>query len=243
MPSIFAADSALMRVLTRIADVMILNLLFLVTSLPVVTLGASLTALNFTALRIGTGECTSVSGDYFRSLRRNLRQATGIAAILLAVAMVLTAWYVVVTRLVPGTILQILLLGIWYVLVLVAGLTALWTFPYLATFEGRTREVLRNARLLSWRHPLASLLAVVLIGLAVVVTLFYPQATGYGLAWFLIGFAGVAVVNGVLFRRVFERYLPATEPEPVAASLWEPRAAGSVDPVHSMNPARRAEEE
>ena len=76
MDTLFSADSALMRGLTRLADVMILNLLFIVTSLPVVTLGASLTALNFTAMRIGTGECVSVTGDYFRSFRQNFRQAT-----------------------------------------------------------------------------------------------------------------------------------------------------------------------
>ena len=51
-----------MRGLTRLADVMILNLLFIATSIPVVTLGASLTALNFTAMRIATGKCDSVDG-------------------------------------------------------------------------------------------------------------------------------------------------------------------------------------
>ncbi|GAA4488104.1 YesL family protein [Microbacterium panaciterrae] len=232
MASILAADSALMRVLTRIADLMILNLLFLATSIPLVTLGASLTALHFTALRIGLGECTSVSGDYFRSFRSDFRQATGILGIFAALAVVFAAWYLVVTQLVPGALLQLLLLAVWYLLVAVAALTALYAFPYLAAFEGRTREVLRNARLLSWRHPLASILAVAVIGLAAVVTIFSPQATGYGLAWFLIGFAGIAVVNGVLFRRVFDRYIPAVAPAPVVPSAWEPTEA-----------ARRAEEE
>ena len=58
MDTLFSPDSALMRGLTKVADVMILNLLFIATSIPVVTLGASLTALNFTAMRIGTGELT-----------------------------------------------------------------------------------------------------------------------------------------------------------------------------------------
>ena len=39
MSSIFAPDSALMRILTRIADLMILNLLFIATSIPIITLG------------------------------------------------------------------------------------------------------------------------------------------------------------------------------------------------------------
>ena len=57
--SFFSADSALMRGLGTLADVIVLNLIFIATSLPVLTLGASLTALNFTAMRIATGECNS----------------------------------------------------------------------------------------------------------------------------------------------------------------------------------------
>jgi hypothetical protein len=63
MSSIFAPDSALMRFLTRIADLMILNVLFIVTSLPIVTLGASLTALNFVALRIASDTDRTIVGD------------------------------------------------------------------------------------------------------------------------------------------------------------------------------------
>ncbi len=43
MSGIFAPESALMRFLTRIADLMILNLVFIATAIPIVTLGAALT--------------------------------------------------------------------------------------------------------------------------------------------------------------------------------------------------------
>lgn len=209
MDSLFSADSALMRGLTRLADVIILNLLFIATSIPVVTLGASLTALNFTAMRIGTGECNSVTGDYFRSFRRNFRQATVIGLVLALLIGVLAAWYVVVTNLAFGAMIELVLLAIWYVLAFTLAAAALFAFPYLANFEGRTRDVLRNARLLSWKHPLTALAALALIALCVTITVFYPQVTGYGLFWLLVGFAGIAVVNGFLFTRIFSKYIAA----------------------------------
>lgn len=209
MDSLFSADSALMRGLTRLADVIILNLLFIATSIPVVTLGASLTALNFTAMRIGTGECNSVTGDYFRSFRRNFRQATVIGLVLALLIGVLAAWYVVVTNLAFGAMIELVLLAIWYVLAFTLAAAALFVFPYLANFEGRTRDVLRNARLLSWKHPLTALAALALIALCVTITVFYPQVTGYGLFWLLVGFAGIAVVNGFLFTRIFSKYIAA----------------------------------
>lgn len=210
MDSLFSADSALMRGLTRLADVIILNLLFIATSIPVVTLGASLTALNFTAMRIGTGECNSVTDDYFRSFRRNFRQATVIGLVLALLIGVLAAWYVVVTNLAFGAMIELVLLAIWYVLAFTLAAAALFVFPYLANFEGRTRDVLRNARLLSWKHPLTALAALALIALCVTITVFYPQVTGYGLFWLLVGFAGIAVVNGFLFTRIFSKYIAAS---------------------------------
>lgn len=207
MDSLFSADSVLMRGLTRLADIMILNLLFIATSIPLVTLGASLTALNFTAMRIATGECNSVSADYFRSFRLNFRQATVIGLLLAFFALALAAWYVVIPYLEIGGTVEFALLIAWYVLAFNFAVAALFVFPYLANFEGRTRDVLRNARLLSWKHPFAALGALSVIALCCGVTVLYPQATGYGLAWLLVGFAGIAVINGHLFARVFSKYL------------------------------------
>ena len=89
------------------------------------------------------------------------------------------------------------------------AIMTLFVFPYHANFEGRTRDVFRNARLMSWRHPLTSLVSLAVIALAVVVTVFYPQATGYGMLWLLAGFAGIATVNGRLFALVFAKYIAA----------------------------------
>ena len=199
-----------MRGLTRLADVMILNLVFIVTSLPVVTLGASLTALNFTAMRIGSGESNSVAGDYFRSFRRNLRQATVVGLALGLLAGVLAAWYFVLTNSALGAGAELVLTAIWYMLGFSLATTTLFAFPYLANFEGRTLDVLRNALLLSWKHLLTSLAVLAFISLCVVVTVFYPQVTGYGLFWLMVGFAGIAVVNGWLFTRVFNTYVAAS---------------------------------
>lgn len=213
MDNLFSADSALMRGLTVIADVMILNVIFVITSLPVVTLGASLTALNFTAMRIGKGNCHTVAGDYFRSFRQNFRQATLIALVLAGLGLVLAAWYAVITQMVSG-LAEFGLLAVWYILAFVLATTALFAFPYLASFEGRTRDVLRNALMLSGKHLLTSLLSLALIILSIGVTIFYPHVIGYGIGWLAIGFAGIATVNGILFTRVFNTYLTASNSNP-----------------------------
>lgn len=209
MDSMFSADSPLMRGLTRVADVMILNALFIVTALPIFTLGAALTALNFVAMRIATGECNSVTGDYLRSFRRNFRQATTVGLVLVIFTAVLAAWHAVITRFDLQPMVEFGLLVIWYVLAFNFLATTLFVFPYLASFETGTRALFRNARLLSWKHPLTTFVGLTVIALSLAVTVFFPVATGYGLFWFLFGFAGIAVVNGHLFSRIFSRYIAA----------------------------------
>jgi uncharacterized membrane protein YesL len=208
MSGFFAADSAPMRFLTRIADLIILNVLLIATAIPIVTIGAALTAANFTAMRLVRGQSDSTTGDYFRSFRQNFRQATMIWLLILLLAGVLGAWYVVAMNLVPAGILQFIALAVWYLVVFVLSMSALWVFPYLANFEGSTREVLHNARLLASKHLLTSFSTLVIVVLAAVVTIFYPAVTAYGLLWFAIGFSAIVYIGGALMSRVFDSYAP-----------------------------------
>lgn len=219
MSKIFDADSPLLRFLTRVADVMILNLLFVATAIPVVTIGASLTALNYTAMKLVAHESESVTDDYLRSFRSNFRQATVLGLVMGLLALVLWAWYVVATNLDVHPLVRLVLLAVVFLIAFRVVAAALYVFPYQAKFEGGVRDVLRNSRLMSIRHLFSTLTMLAVTVLPVVITVFYPRVTAYGLLWFLFGFAGIAVVNALVFTSVFSRYIPEPEPEP------EPSAA------------------
>ncbi|MET3424920.1 putative membrane protein YesL [Actinoplanes tereljensis] len=204
----FALDSPLVRFLNRFADLMILNLLFLVTALPIVTLGAALTALSGTAMRLARGESESVTGDYLRALRRDLRPGMLLGLVVAGLGLVLAAWWTVIGGLAVPGLVRILLYAVCGVLAFRLTVVALFAFPYLATFDDGLRTVLRNARLMSVRHAFASLALLMVTGLPVVVTVFYPQVVVFGLLWFLFGFAGVAYLAGIVLTGVFATYAP-----------------------------------
>lgn len=223
MADIFTADSALMRALGKVADVVVLNLVFIVTSLPIVTLGASSTALHYTAMRIVRGRCESVTGDYLRAFRENLRRGSVLMLVLLGLAGVLAAWYVVVTGFVVSPTAQLVLLAGWFVLSLQLVLTSLFAFAYLATFDDVTPRVLRNSCLMAWRHPLATLTIAVITALPVVISIYYPRMSLYGLLWFAFGFAAIAVIDAMVLTRVFDTYIPTA-----------PTAAPKDDSIHAL---------
>lgn len=72
----FAYDGPVYKLLSRVSDVVILHLLWLVTSLPLVTLGASLSALYSVGMAHKLGNDTPVSALYFAAFRSKWRRAS-----------------------------------------------------------------------------------------------------------------------------------------------------------------------
>lgn len=69
----------------KLGDLIGLNLLFLACCLPVFTIGASTTALFYTARKLLDGECVGLRKTFFHSFRQNLKQATVVLLILLII--------------------------------------------------------------------------------------------------------------------------------------------------------------
>lgn len=74
MKTIFNMDNPFFSFMGRMADLVILNLLFLLTSCPVVTIGASLCAMHETIPRIAQGTEGSLYRTYMQGFIRNFRR-------------------------------------------------------------------------------------------------------------------------------------------------------------------------
>ncbi len=205
MNGLFAPDSRFMRYLTLFADLMILNILFLLTSIPVFTVGASLTALYSVCFRLGTDREGSTFRDYFAAFKENFAQATPLFLLLLlwlcgtggaaAIFYLMTGWmhYLVV----PFAVL--------FVAVILIGSYA---FPLLSRFENRTATTLKNAALLSLGYLPRSILmgAINLFPFALLAVdlLTFLKAA---FAWLIVWFAAAAYINCLILKKVFAPYL------------------------------------
>ncbi len=85
----FSVDSPLMQALNRMADLLWLNVLTVLCCIPIVTVGASLTAMHYMLLKIVRDEETYVTRGFFKSFKNNFRQATVIWLIQLGITYVL----------------------------------------------------------------------------------------------------------------------------------------------------------
>lgn len=208
MSKLFRMDSPLMRFLTKIADLMVLNILFCVTSIPLITIGASWTALYSVTLKMVRDEEGSVSRSYFRSFRQNFRQATLLWLGVLVVLALLVLDIRVLNGMAGGTAPGLLRVGV-EILALLGIMVLQYLFPSLARFEASLADTLKNACMMALAHlPKTALMTAAAVG-AVWITLINNTTIAIGLmVWPLIGFSLMAFGNSGILRKIFDSYVP-----------------------------------
>ena len=134
----------------RAADLFMLNVVFVICCLPVVTIGASLTALHYVTLKMARNEESYIIRSFFKSFKQNFKQSTIINLIMLLIAGVLY-FDTNIVRQMGGSMSKVLYiifiaLGIIYLAVF------LYIYPVLAKFYNSVKNTFRNAFLMSIMH-------------------------------------------------------------------------------------------
>lgn len=191
-------DNPFFNVMGNMGDWIILNVLFVITSFPVVTLGMSLTAMYKVAMRRTRKESVYVVKEYFEACKEEWKQATKIWMVLLAVLFLFIFDFLYSIHL--GKILCIA----------VGSLIFIWTilfsfvFPLQARFENSLFNTLKNALYLAVRNFPRTILIVLLNAIPVMCVIAGEFATLMAMPlYFLFGFSVTAMINSFLFNRMF----------------------------------------
>lgn len=209
MQFLFSPDSKIMQFLSRLTDLILLNVVFLLTCIPVFTIGAANAALYSVCFRMDTDREAPLFTSYFQAFRENFRQGTALWLILLLFGS--TALVNVFLFLTKTTVLRyaFVLFAVLFVLVsMIFG----YVFPLLSRFQNSVKEMLKNALLLSLAY-LPRSLAVTVINLfpwgMLVMNLYAFLQLGF--LWFFLYFSAAAYFNSRLLLKVFKPYLEAGE--------------------------------
>ena len=189
-------DNFLFTILSKGLDICCASLLWFLCCAPIITVGASTTALHAVMQKLCRDEGSGMTRTFFHSFRRNFRQATCIWLVMMVFLAVLVGdIYAFLTMKVIPMWLQIVpfFCGILFLLLW------LWVFSYLARFEGTVLQVVKNSLLMSVRHLGWSLLILFIFVMTAV--------TGAAVAILLIFVPGIyAYLKAVIQRRVFDQY-------------------------------------
>lgn len=199
--SLFDPDSGFGRAMDLILRLIILNVLWFVCSLPIVTLGASTAALCSVLMKFREGEESHVVRRFFAAWRQNWKRATGTWLILL-VLLALFLFDLVFSNWMESFL--------WKVIAVtgmqVVAMEYTFLYPLLARYENTWRNHMCNAlRLGIGYFPRFVLIWLIWAG-AIALTLYSPGMLHSMIAvWALLGWSGLHYMNLRILRPVFDK--------------------------------------
>ncbi len=207
MSALFSPDSWLMQALSRIWDLVMLNLLFLLSCVPVFTIGAASAALYTVCFRMDTDREEGMYRTYFSAFRQNFKQGT-LLFLLFVLFLGLTVFNLLFFAFQPGALRFLSFLFVPVLALLVLMYT--YAFPHLCLFSSPTMDVLKNSLLLGIGYLPRSLLAAVLnLCPAIVFWMNLYTFAKMALLWILLYFSAAAYLNARILHKAFAPYLKA----------------------------------
>ena len=187
--NVLSEDSIFGQIFGFLGNMIALNILWLVTSLPIVTIGASTTAMYYTALKLHKDKDVTVWKAFFHSFRQNFMQATAIWAVLAAVEALLLSYGFIGIGLITGVLL-------------------LYIFPVIAAFSNTLGKLAGHAFYFAFHKPGYLIATAALTCLPMYVTMvdakLFPV---YLLIWLMCGFSLTAYGNAWFYLRLFQPHL------------------------------------
>lgn len=202
----FSIDGGVARFLTRLGDLFVLNILTLVCSIPIFTIGAAMTALYTLTLRLARGEEGSLAAGYFKAFRDNFKQAS-VVWLIGGVAILFMSFDIWLLQNLEGTFGQVYRI-LLFVLIMLFVLELVYIFALFARFDNTIENTLKNAVVLSIGKILPAVLILIVTLLPILVLLISYR---FVIVDVLIGASGPAYLASLYFTPMFKRFEETTE--------------------------------
>lgn len=192
-------DNPVLNFFGKLLDCIWLNVLWLVCCLPVVTAGASTTALYYCTLKLAEDRRVELTHDFFRAFKENLKEGTVLSLIFTGLGIILAIegrlFWAMKTRSAVWTLGT----AVFVLVVLVFSMVAVYVFPMLARFDNTWRNMVRNSFLISVRFMVCTMLLLIIRAafLFVAVKVFAPIL--------ILGEGLIALLSSYLLKNVFAK--------------------------------------
>ncbi|MBL1224085.1 YesL family protein [Enterococcus sp. BWR-S5] len=201
MSQLFSTEGLVYRYMMRLYQIMLLNLLLIISSLPIVTIGAAITAAYGTAFKMQQHTEGNLFHTFIQKFKEEWKKSTVVWLSILG--LIILAWigYPVIRALLFSS--QISFYG-GMLLVTIGSLMTLYLFPLFARFENKLSATILNALLLAIRHiPYSILVFLLCVGGGLVFPFYFPKLF---LLWLFLGGGTVIYGSSLVFSKVFQVY-------------------------------------
>ena len=210
MRDLLKSTSPGMKFLTAIFNLMIANLFFIITSIPIVTMGPSLVALYKITFEIVEGEEVFLFKDFYGALFKNLKRSALLWIPMLLGSLILSYSVFLVWAGLEGTKFWMMLPPLFVLFLMFSVGT--YAFPLLSQCYDPLKDVIKNSLLLAIGHlPTTIFIFVLHVAVYGMILLFDVFSVFLISMMLFIGFALIALICSFFLRRIFAPYLPKKE--------------------------------
>jgi uncharacterized membrane protein YesL len=199
---LFDYDNVVMRFMRKVGYLWWLNILWILTSLPVFTIGASTTALLYACTKLQKDEGT-VTQNYFKSFKENFKQATGIWMIYLGIGVLIVISLIFYNRMDHSSLK--ILRNIMIAIAIIYAISLSYVFAIQSKFVNPVKDTIHYALVLPYQNLPETFLVLMTIGGVVILNLTTVFAVNVVTLTFGIGW--IAYLLSFIYENVFDRYL------------------------------------
>ncbi len=206
----FNIDSKILRALSKLGDIILVSLLWLLFSIPIFTIGPSTTALYYTCVKVIRYDRNYVWQSFWKSFKENFGNATILWLVMVTVYAILgiNIW---VTFHLFGKTAGLLLRYVYVLMIMICVLSGIYIFPVQSRFVMGKGQILKLSILMGMRHLPFSVGIVLIAAIAILVV--------YLVTPFIIVMpAATTLFISVFMERVLKKYMP--EAKDKSADQW-----------------------
>lgn len=196
-------ETPVTKLLSRFMDLILLNVFWLICSIPIVTIGASTTALYDMTMRLALHEEINILTDFFKSFVHNLKKGTLLYLLALAAGAFLAAdfWSAMQWDIPFKFALQVLILSVSYFYVA----TVSHAIPTLAYFDEPVFQTVKHGFIMAMRNGIFTVYIMVLDLIPFFLFFLFPLTFWKSLfIWMTVGIALIAWLNSLHLVRLFD---------------------------------------
>ena len=207
----FSMDSPFFRFMAKVADFMILNVLFVVFSIPLVTMGASITAMYDVLTKMDTKREVPAASGFIKAFKSNFKKATKLWLIVLGVAAFLILDIYLVGNVMPLSLnLQITMFIVFLVFLFVWIIVSGYIFVLQARIENPMGRTIKMAFALTLVHLIPNSIFTGVMNLVPIVILLGFTQIFFAIfpVWIFGGISVLAYVNSKIYMKILKKYIP-----------------------------------
>lgn len=207
MDNLFSYDSKFFEGLGKITNIVILNLLFIISCLPIITIGASITALYYVAMQMVKGQETYIVKEFIKRFKENFKISTLVWCLILIIGGVLVV-DLYMSTLISNKLISNILKLLFIMISIVYIFSVIYVFPIISKFENTIKNTMINSILISIQNlPYTIIMAMLNLSPLLLINLFSNYWGHIIFFYTVIGFGIIIYINSIFFEKIFNKLI------------------------------------